>query len=64
MIIIEVKDGENIDRALKRYKRKHRNIKLMDEIRSRQHYTKKSKIRRETIKKAEYKQKYLRMLED
>ena len=28
MIIIEVKDEESIDRALKRYKRKHRNVKL------------------------------------
>jgi len=28
MLIIEVKDGESIDRALKRYKNKHRNLAL------------------------------------
>ena len=29
MLRIEIKEGENIERALKRYKRKHRNVKVM-----------------------------------
>ena len=33
MLKIIVKDGENIERALKRYKRKHRNIKVMQNLR-------------------------------
>ncbi|KAB5490239.1 MULTISPECIES: 30S ribosomal protein S21 [Flagellimonas] len=59
MLKIEVKPGESIERALKRYKRKYRNTKRLDEIRDRQEYTKKSVERRKTVKKAAYRQKYL-----
>lgn len=55
MLIIDVKDNESIDRALKRYKRKYRNTKIMDEIRRRKHYTKPSIQRRNEIQKARYK---------
>lgn len=58
MLKIEIKEGENIDRALKRYKRKYRRTKVLDEIKNREHYVKQSTQRRETIKKAEYRQKY------
>lgn len=54
MLIINVKEGETIDRALKRYKRKHRNIKLMKEIRRRQHFVKPSVKRRDEILGAAY----------
>ncbi|MBT8273864.1 MAG: 30S ribosomal protein S21 [Bacteroidia bacterium] len=54
MIIITVKEGENIDRALKRYKRKHRNVKVMNNLRENQHFTKKSVKRRREIQKAQY----------
>jgi len=54
MIIIEVKDGESIDRALKRYKNKHRSIKLRNELNSRKTFTKPSVKRREEIKDAVY----------
>lgn len=54
MLKIEVKPGESIERALKRYKRKYRNTKRLDQIRDRQEYTKKSVERRKTIEKAEY----------
>ncbi len=57
MIIITVKEGENIDRALKRYKRKHRNVKVMNNIRERKEFTKKSVKRRREIQKAAYIQK-------
>lgn len=60
MLIIEVKEGENIDRAIKRYRRKHKNVRLMKQVRERQHFTKKSEKRRETVKKAQYKEQYLR----
>ena len=59
MLIIKVVPGENIDRALKRYKRKVRNVKLLNELRGRKEYKKKSSIRRETLKKAKYKQEYI-----
>lgn len=60
MLRIVVKEGENIDRALKRYKRKFKNVRQIQELRSRKHYSKKSVLRREEIKKAQYKQKFLR----
>ncbi|MCB0569794.1 MAG: 30S ribosomal protein S21 [Phaeodactylibacter sp.] len=56
MIIIDVKEGETIDRALKRYKRKHRNIGLVRELRRRQQFTKPSVLRRHEMLKAKYKQ--------
>lgn len=57
MLIINVKEGESIERALKRYKRKHRNVKVTNEIRERKHFTKKSVKRRRQIQKAAYIQK-------
>ena len=54
MIIINVKDSETIDRALKRYKRKHRNIKVMQNLRDAQFFTKPSVKRRRQIQKAAY----------
>ena len=54
MIKIEIKEGENIERVLKRYKRKHRNIQVMQNIRENQYYTKKSVKRRRIIQKASY----------
>ncbi|HQU60723.1 MAG: 30S ribosomal protein S21 [Phaeodactylibacter sp.] len=59
MIIIDVKDGETIDRALKRYKRKHRNIGLVRELRRRKQFTKPSILRRNELLKAKYKQELL-----
>ena len=54
MLKIEIKEGENIERALKRYKRKHRNIKVMQNIREKQFFTKPSVKRRREIQKASY----------
>lgn len=54
MLKIIVKDGENIERALKRYKRKHRNIKVMQNLRDGQFFTKPSVKRRREIQKAAY----------
>jgi small subunit ribosomal protein S21 len=54
MLKIIIKEGENIERALKRYKRKHRNIKVMQNLREGQFFTKPSVKRRREIQKAEY----------
>ncbi len=56
MLIINVKDGESIDRALKRYKRKHRNVGVIKELRKRKEFTKPSVQRRHEVLKARYKQ--------
>ena len=60
MLKIIIKEGESIDRALKRYKRKTRNVKLKEQIRERQHYTKKSDRKRQELQKAQHKAAYLR----
>lgn len=54
MLIIPVKDGENIDKALKRYKRKFDKTGTMRRLRSRQAYVKPSVRKRAMIQKAQY----------
>ncbi|MEK9750580.1 MAG: 30S ribosomal protein S21 [Flavobacteriaceae bacterium] len=54
MLIIPVKEGENIDRALKRFKRKFDKTGAMRQLRTRQQFTKPSVARRQEIKKAQY----------
>lgn len=62
MLIIEVKESENIDRALKRYKRKVQQTKVLRELRSRKEFKKPSVQRRDQILKAVYKGKRSRDL--
>ncbi|BDX36829.1 30S ribosomal protein S21 [Tenuifilaceae bacterium CYCD] len=54
MIIVPIKEGENIERALKKFKRKFEKTGIMKELRARQAFTKPSIERREEIKKAIY----------
>ncbi len=54
MIIIPVKEGESIDRALKKYKRKFEKTGVVKELRVRQKFTKPSIIKREQKLKAIY----------
>jgi small subunit ribosomal protein S21 len=57
MLIIDSKDCENIDKALKKYKKKFEKAKILLQLRERQSYTKPSVRRRNTVLKAVYKQK-------
>jgi len=54
MIIINIKDGESLDKALKRFKKKFEKTGVLRELRSRQAYEKKSVARRTEIKHAVY----------
>jgi small subunit ribosomal protein S21 len=54
MIYINVKDNENLDKALKKYKKKYEKIGIMKELRSRQAFEKPSITRRMEIRKAAY----------
>lgn len=56
MIVVQVKDGENIERALKKFKRKFEKTGVVKELRERQAYTKPSMQKREEKKRAIYKQ--------
>ena len=57
MLIIDVKEGESIDRALKKYKRKFERSGVLKELRRRKHFTKPSVRRRNQILKAVYREK-------
>jgi small subunit ribosomal protein S21 len=54
MIVVPIKEGENIERALKKFKRKFEKTGAMRELRSRQAFTKPSVVQREQKKKAIY----------
>lgn len=54
MIIVPVKEGESIDKALKKYKRKYEKTGVVKELRERQKFTKPSVKRREEVLKAVY----------
>jgi len=56
MIIVNVKEGESLDKALKRFKKKFEKTGVLRELRSRQAYENKSVSRRTQVKKAIYKQ--------
>ena len=55
MLSIPVKEGDNIERALKRFKKKFDRTKRMRELRSRREFVKPSVVNREQRKKAVYK---------
>ena len=54
MLVIQIKEGEGIDRALKRYKRKFDKTGTVRQLRSRQAFQKKSISRRMEVIKAAY----------
>lgn len=63
MIIVPVKDGDNIERALKRFKRKFEKTGAIRELRARKNFEKPSVKRRMAKEKAIYVQR-LRLEED
>ena len=63
MIIVPVKDGDDIERALKKFKRKYEKTGIVKELRARQAFQKPSVTNRKKMMKAVYVQ-HLRTLED
>ena len=57
MLIIPIKDGENIDRALKRFKRKFDKTGTKRALQTRKEFLKPSIKRRAVIQKAQYVQR-------
>ena len=47
MIIVPLKEGENIEKALKKFKRKYEKTGVVKEIRRRQEFSKPSVVKRE-----------------
>jgi small subunit ribosomal protein S21 len=62
MLIIPVKEGESIERALKKYKKKFEKTGVVKELRRRQQFTKPSVVNRETRLRAIYREKVRRSL--
>jgi small subunit ribosomal protein S21 len=56
MIIVPIKEGENIEKALKKFKRKFEKTGVVRELRSRQFFEKPSVTRRDQVKRAAYRQ--------
>ncbi len=64
MIIVPVKEGENIDRALKKFKRKFEKTGVVKELRARQQFDKPSVLNRQQKLHAIYVQKLQSMQEN
>jgi small subunit ribosomal protein S21 len=54
MIIIPIKEGENIERALKKFKKKFEKTGVLKELRSRKHFLKPSVKKKKQMEKACY----------
>ena len=63
MIIVPVKEGENIEKALKKFKRKFEKTGVVKELRNRQAFEKPSVTNRKKRMRAIYSQK-LQQIED
>lgn len=55
MIIVPVKEGEAIERALKKFKKKYEKTGVLKELRNRKQFIKPSVVKRQAIIKAIYK---------
>jgi len=64
MIIVQLKEGENIERALKKFKRKYEKTGIVKELRSRQAFKKPSVVNRKKKQHAIYVQQMQRTAED
>jgi len=63
MLIVKLKKGENINSALKRFKRKFKDTGVVKQLRKRQQFDKPSRLKREAKLKAINKRKYLNDLD-
>ena len=54
MIVVPVKEGENIERSLKKFKRKFEKTGVIKELRRRQQFDAPSQLRRKKMERAVY----------
>lgn len=59
MIIVHVKEGENLEKSLNVFKKKFQRIGIVKELRARKVYNKPSVVRRQKKLKAILRQKYI-----
>jgi len=63
MIIVQIKEGENLEKSLKSFKKKFDRIGIVKELRGRKVYAKPSIVRRQKKLKAVLRQKFIDSLE-
>jgi len=59
MIIIEIKDGEAVDKALKRYKKKFERLGILKQVRKKMFFTPPCVAKKNVIKKAQRRTQYV-----
>lgn len=63
MLIIDTRESDSLDKALKKYKKKYEKSGILKELRGRQGFTKKSVRNRQEIKRAVYRDQMIREME-
>ena len=63
MIIVQVKEGENLEKSINAFKKKFQRIGIVKELRARKVYNKPSIVRRQKKLKAVLRQKFIDSLE-
>ena len=64
MLIVNIKEGESIEKALKKYKKKFEKTGVVRELRERSKFTKPSIQRRQTVLRATYRDSTYRRSDD
>lgn len=64
MLVVAVKEGESIEKALKKFKKKFEKTGVVKQLRSRKNFEKPSITKRQTKIKAIYRQKLLAGMEE
>jgi len=59
MLIIDARESDSIDKALRKYKKKFEKSQVLKQLRSRKNFTKPSIVRRSQVLKAAYKEKLI-----
>jgi len=57
MLIVQIKEGDTLEKALKKFKKKFEKTGILRELRNRQHFTKPSVRKKEILKRAIFRQK-------
>lgn len=63
MLIIDISEGEALDKVLRKYKKKFERVGILKEVRRRMKYAKPSVVKKEVMKKAVGRQRYYNKLE-
>jgi len=60
MLIVDTRDSDSLDKALRKYKKKYDRAGILKQLRRRQAFSKPSVVKRDAIKKAAMTLRYIR----